>query len=202
MRSRPYAGHSLEHIASLQASLREIKRVVTPGARLFASVPNSTTISDRLYRWLGRGGGHVNSFQSDTEFVTMVSEATGLRHRATRLLHSGYSFLNRKTFEGRGPMKLLLIGGGAEGFVKWLTFLFRTADRLLGWRLSVYGWACYFGAPVDVATAPHANVCVRCGSAASEAWILSNCKTSRIPVVRARWYECSNCGAGNFLTAD
>ena len=196
------ANHSLEHIAPLQASLVEIRRVAAPGARLFASVPDSTTFSDRLYRWLGRGGGHVNPFPNESEFVARVSDATALRHLETRLLHSSYSFLNRNTFEGRGPMKLLLFGAGSETFVRLLTLLFRALDRRFGWRLSVYGWACHFGARVEVDAAAHGNVCVRCGSAASEAWILSNCDTRISPLLRLRAYHCRHCGAWNYLTAD
>src|SRR5215831_19405802 len=57
------ANHSLEHFVELEATLREIGRVLRPGGALFISVPDATTPTDRIYRWIGRGGGHVNAFR-------------------------------------------------------------------------------------------------------------------------------------------
>src|SRR5438477_426023 len=49
------SNHSLEHFDNLAASLEEIGRVVKPSGALYVAVPDATTISDRLYRWLARG---------------------------------------------------------------------------------------------------------------------------------------------------
>src|SRR5512138_501688 len=59
---RVSCNHSLEHFAELDQSLREIGRITKPGGSLFVSVPDCRTITDRVYRWLARGGGHVNTF--------------------------------------------------------------------------------------------------------------------------------------------
>ena len=56
------SNHSLEHFGDLAGSLREIGRVVRPNGALYVAVPDATTLSDRFYRWLARGGGHVNAF--------------------------------------------------------------------------------------------------------------------------------------------
>src|SRR5262252_7428578 len=55
------ANHSLEHFVELEATVREIGRVLRPGGALFVTVPDATTLTDRIYRWIGRGGGHVNA---------------------------------------------------------------------------------------------------------------------------------------------
>ncbi|MCZ2150085.1 MAG: class I SAM-dependent methyltransferase [Bryobacterales bacterium] len=51
------ANHSLEHFDNLGCVLREIRRVTHPNGALFVAVPDATTLTDRLYRWLARGGG-------------------------------------------------------------------------------------------------------------------------------------------------
>src|SRR4051812_26475889 len=53
------SNHSLEHFVELEPAVREIGRVLKPGGALYIAVPDATTITDRIYRWLGRGGGHV-----------------------------------------------------------------------------------------------------------------------------------------------
>jgi SAM-dependent methyltransferase len=53
--------HSLEHIENLEHCLREIGRVLKIDAPLFVSVPDASTFTDRVYRWLANGGGHVNA---------------------------------------------------------------------------------------------------------------------------------------------
>src|SRR5690242_18054825 len=53
------SNHSLEHFDALAGALREIGRVIQPGGSLYVAVPDASTWTDKLYRWLGRGGGHV-----------------------------------------------------------------------------------------------------------------------------------------------
>jgi len=64
-RDRAFAGiianHSLEHFEDLDGALREIGRVIAPNGGLFVAVPDASTVTDKLYRWLATGGGHVNA---------------------------------------------------------------------------------------------------------------------------------------------
>ncbi|HEY6344451.1 MAG TPA: class I SAM-dependent methyltransferase [Bryobacteraceae bacterium] len=159
------ANHSLEHFEDLSAALAEIARVIRPEGVLFVAVPDASTLTDKLYRWLGRGGGHVNAFTSAEKLAPRIEQATGLAHAATLTLYSSLAFLNRRNAPRPVPRKLLFLGGGAE----WALFLYvlfsRRIDEWFGFRTSVYGWALYFGAlrePIE--TRDWRNVCIRCGS--------------------------------------
>src|SRR5579872_2595885 len=58
------SNHSLEHFPELEPALAEVGRVLRPDGMLYVAVPNATTLTDSIYRWMGRGGGHVNAFRS------------------------------------------------------------------------------------------------------------------------------------------
>src|SRR4051812_48314919 len=90
------ANHSLEHFDDLQVCLREIGRVIRRDGALFVSVPDASTLTDKLYRWLAGGGGHVNPFIAPEQVIRMIEAETGLPHVATRVLCSSFSFLNRR----------------------------------------------------------------------------------------------------------
>src|SRR5437588_12023292 len=47
--------HTVEHFVDLDLALKEIGRVVKPSGALFVSVPDASTLADRVYRWLGKG---------------------------------------------------------------------------------------------------------------------------------------------------
>jgi SAM-dependent methyltransferase len=196
------ANHSLEHFDRLDEALAEIGRTAAGGAALYVSVPDVRTISDRIYRWLGRGGGHVNGFDSAAVLAKRIESRTGLRHTATRVLYTSLSFLNAKNFTAPPPRRMLLLGGGSERAVFLLNYLLRKIGRL-GWqRADVYGWALYFGqigAPVSETA--WRNVCLRCGSGHPSAALESE------RAVRRRFgvlvvYRCPGCGAANPYTPD
>ncbi len=158
--------HSLEHFLNLGDVLAEIHRTIKPSGALYVAVPDSTTLSDRLYRWLARGGGHVNPFSSASELAARIERTTGLRHAATRPLCTSFSFLNRKNARGPLPRRLWLFGGGTECSLRIAIRLLRMLDRTFGTGLSSYGWAFYFGnAGSAIDTRRWRNVCIRCGSA-------------------------------------
>ena len=159
------SNHSLEHFENLSASLAEIGRVMKPDGALYIAVPDAGTFSDRLYRWLGRGGGHVNPFTSARELASAIERATGLAHVATVTLCTSFCFLHSGNRRARAPIRLWLLGGGTPASVLLLHYGCRMFDRYLGTRLSVYGWALYFGKIEEpVARQAWTNVCIRCGS--------------------------------------
>lgn len=195
------SNHSLEHFPRLEETVREIGRVLRPDGSLFIAVPDATTITDRIYRWLGRGGGHVNAFRSPGQVIGLVQGPTGLKCRGTRLLFSGLSFLNSRNVT-HPPKRLLLFANGNERFLAVLTWLLRTADLLFGTRLSHYGWSFYFGNSVPADSAEWwANVCVRCGAGHSEIFLRRHTDVQR---ALRFWetYRCPKCGGWNLLTRD
>jgi SAM-dependent methyltransferase len=191
------ANHSLEHIDDLGCSLNEIGRVLRQDGCLFVSVPDASTLTDKLYRWLARGGGHVNAFASSDELAITIKRATGLRPVATRTLCSSLSFLNRRNSPRPRPRRLLLLGGGREWSLFLYAWLSRRIDRAFKLRSSIYGWAFYFGAiPEPIDTESTRNVCIRCGSGSPA----SSLKEAGL--VQATWigvhvYRCPDCGATN-----
>jgi SAM-dependent methyltransferase len=181
------SNHSLEHFEDLAGALAEIGRVVKPGGALYVAVPDSRTFCDRLYRWLARGGGHVNAFDSAPELAAKIERATGLSHVATRTLCTSFSFLNRRNRRAPPPRRLYLLGGGTEISLLLGSALARLSDRWFHTRLSVYGWAFYFGrieGEIDGVT--WTNVCIRCGSGHPAAAL-----SGRI------FYRCPQCNAPN-----
>src|ERR1017187_6582788 len=78
------SNHSLEHFVEMEMCLREIGRIAKPGAGLYIAVPDVGTLTDRIYRWMGKGGGHVNAFRQAADVIGPVERLTGLRHKRTR----------------------------------------------------------------------------------------------------------------------
>jgi hypothetical protein len=204
------SNHSLEHFTELDATVREIGRVVKPDGALYVAVPDSTTLADRIYRWLGRGGGHVNPFRSPEEVATLVNRLTGLPQRSTTVLFSSFSFLNRHNFVTPPPRRIALFAFGNELFLAVSMWILRGLDRRCGTRLSRYGWAFQFGNAGGTETAEvWVNVCVRCGSGHSEPYLrqfapIRKWKFASIRKLAGLFpaYRCPECGGFNFLTPE
>jgi SAM-dependent methyltransferase len=193
--------HSLEHFECLAGSVSEIGRIIGSGGLLYIAVPDASTFTDRVYRWLGRGGGHVNPFTDPGEVARMITVATGLRHAGTRVLCTSLSFLNRRNMLSRPPRKMLLFGNGNETLIRWLTYGLRVFDRAFHRRASVYGWAFYFGDALEPEVATWSNVCVRCGSADPSGMLRSAGMVRDRPFLPSV-YTCTACGGLNFFTED
>jgi SAM-dependent methyltransferase len=189
------SNHSLEHFVELEATLREVGRVVKRDGALYVAVPDASTLTDRIYRWLAKGGGHVNAFRTAQDVAAPVERLTGLPHRATHRLYSSLSFLNRRNRTAPAPRRMALFLNGSERYLAILMWVLRGIDRRLGTRLSVYGWEFHFGGgPVPERGEAWINVCVRCGSGFAVAYL-------RVKgVVRSVAYRCPECGGFNLLT--
>jgi SAM-dependent methyltransferase len=195
------SNHSLEHFGDLAGALREIGRVTNAHGSLFIAVPDSSTLTDKLYRWVAKGGGHVNAFTSPMELAGAIEGATGLPLVATRVLCSSLSFLNRRNVRD-WPRRLLLLGGGYEWSLFVYAWLSRRLDRWLKTRTSIYGWAFYFGHIVEsVDTQTWVNVCVRCGSGCSASSLMSQALV-RSSFAGLRIYRCPDCGTKNPFADD
>ena len=197
------ANHSLEHVDALPNVAAELGRVIRPEGFLYASVPDASTLSDHIYRWLGRGGGHVNPFVRESDIRILIAGATRLAHQGTRVLFSSLSFLGPRSRRGRWQWKLLLFLGASHWMVAVLAGLLRSLDSRFGSRLSVYGWEYYFGPAkleLDLESA-RTNVCSNCGSSELESTLVRSGRLRRhwtgIPL-----FQCRCCGARNVGTKD
>lgn len=193
------ANHSLEHIEGLGEALVELRRVLRKGGMLYVAVPDAATISDRLYRWLSHGGGHVNAICDSGCFAIELSKKTGLTVVAIRLLHNSFAFANVRG-EVKWPRRIYLIGGGSEWTLRAASYWTRRCDAWFGTRWSVYGWAFYLGEIAGVDEGPSTNVCIRCGAAHVADWLKA------LSLVKRGWpwrsYCCPGCGAENAFTDD
>lgn len=189
------ANHSLEHFDDLPGTIAEIARILRPDGCLYIAVPDASTLTDRLYRWLFHGGEHVNAFRSAPELARTISVATGFPLVATLVLHSSLRFLQGKRFHPRPPRRMWLIGNGNSRCIAILTYALRRIDRIFGTRLSVYGWALYFGnIPSPVEPREWTNVCVDCGVGSPATHYEDR---GFFPS-----YRCEQCGAWNLFTKD
>jgi SAM-dependent methyltransferase len=194
--------HSLEHFDDLNNALREIGRVIRSNGCLFVAVPDASTLTDKIYRWLARGGGHVNMFISPCRTAAVIERVTGLRHVATRVLCSSLSFLNRRNSPRPMPRRQLFLGCGYEWSLFLYAWLSRRLDKHLNTRTSIYGWAFYFGniaEPIDTGT--WVNVCIRCGSGCTAASLMKQ-GLLKSSFVGLRVYRCPDCGATNPFAED
>jgi len=194
--------HSLEHFTQLEATVREAGRILNPDGALYVAVPDSTTLSDRIYRWLGRGGGHVNPFRAPEEVTGLVTRLTGFEHRRTTVLFSSLAFLNAHNFVTPPPRRIALFAFGNERFLAVLVWMLRGLDRRFGTGLSRYGWSFWFGnvAPAEPAEV-WVNVCVRCGAGHSGPYLRKKASMNEVAGL-FHTYRCPACGGFNLLTAE
>jgi hypothetical protein len=197
------ANHSLEHIRGLSAALQEIGRVLSMEGSLYVAVPDASTFSDRLYRWIYRdASGHINPFCSRDALAADITRATGLKLSASRALYSSFEYLNRYYFGARTSWRLRCVGNGNRRCIVLLSYAARLFDRIFGTRSSAYGWALYFGdVREEIEPVPWSNVCVACGSGHAAPWLLVNNLVRRRPLL-VRSYLCPMCGARNLFTPD
>ena len=126
-------------------------------------------------------GGHVNLFRSKEQLSAAIENATGLSMAACIVLSTSFGFLRREHFLPRPPRRMWILANGAPWCIALLSYLARQTDRLFSTRLSVYGWALYFGRLAqDVAHERWFNVCGACGASFSSDSLLAH--------ARSRWY--------------
>jgi SAM-dependent methyltransferase len=198
--------HSLEHFRSLQPALEEIRRVLKENGKLFISIPDGYSFSDRLYRLLLAGGGHVNQFGFDNA-IRLIEGATHLHLAAWKTLYSSFIYLDKSNFV---PAPLGRLPGPLPRRMRWLgvfprwsfgagRFLLnvggRLVDRYAGSQLSLYGWACAFDslASPPIRERSYSNVCMHCGFGAER---------SKLLPIYFFFYRCISCKGLNPLFRD
>lgn len=195
--------HSLEHFHDVPGTIGEIGRVLRSEGRLFVTVPDGRSFSDRLYRFLLCGGGHVQRFTWES-IVGAVESGTGLHLAGWKELSTSFIFVEKRNFlpAPRGPLR-----GPLPGRMRWtgilpawffsgtrmfLNVATRLLDRWFPTRSSRYGWALAF---TREETAPeeepgNLNVCMSCGAG------LDGEPARRLALL---FYRCPYCSGVNYL---
>lgn len=197
------ANHVFEHVEDPQHVAYEVSRVLKPTGLLFASVPDGFSFSDGLYRWCTRGGGHIQRY-TFREFQRTVEAGTDLALLFACPLYTSFTFLNptptaARHLAWRYQTLALLPRVVREGVLRGMNRVSRAADALLRTRLSLYGWAFYFGKPgALLRTLPEElfiNVCAFCGCGHSGAWLQVMHKVQRRYGFST--FQCEVCGRRN-----
>ena len=170
--------HSLEHLADIPGTIAEIRRVLRPEGRLFVSVPDGMSFSDRLYRFLLCGGGHLQRF-TFASIVAAIESGTGLHLAGSKELASSFIFVDQRNFV---PAPRGALPGPLPRRMRWMGILpswcFSSARMILNIvTRSRYGWALTFtpgkGTPEEEPVTR--NVCMSCGAGIDE------------PAIRVAW---------------
>ena len=85
--------NTLEHFDRAHDTVLEIDRVLGSGGHLWVSVPNGFSFDDGLYRFVFKGGGHVNRFTLSSLLRTIES-GTHLSAQSYKMLYSGFVYLS------------------------------------------------------------------------------------------------------------
>jgi SAM-dependent methyltransferase len=198
--------HSLEHLRDVPGTIREIRRVLKPEGRLFVSVPEGASFSDRFYRLLLCGGGHFQRFSFES-LVCVIESGTGLHLAGSRELFTSFIFVDKRNFlpaprgrlQGPLPRRMRWLGhlpGWCFGTARFsLNIVSRFADSLLSTSLSRYGWALAFAPEVKLPVTERGslNVCMSCGTG------LDQPPADRGIGVFRVLYRCPHCSRLNFL---
>jgi SAM-dependent methyltransferase len=187
--------HVLEHVAELDGTLAEIRRVLKPSGRLYVSVPNGFGLCDGIYRWVFEGGDHVNRFRRG-ELAAKIEKAVGVKLTRWQKLYSSFAYLYRLRYLDRKilpnlPRRLRAVAKIPRKLTAAaLAALYvgtRTADRLAGVDWALYGWGFYFdrngGAVEEIP--PFVNVCFNCGSGHAARDLIR---------YRSIFFHCPTCG--------
>lgn len=193
--------HSLEHIAQYKQTLAEIRRVLKDTGAVWISVPNGFGFDDALYRFLYRGGGHVNRF-SFNSLVNDVEQIAGLKLLQWARLTSSFIYCKRPELADwpylPRRLKFFYKLPASGSFALALNTVTRLIDKLLNSRLSMYGWGFVFGSRggiTDSSLPSYFNVCLGCGSGHPIAALRSS--THRHWGVK--FYRCPRCAQTNPL---
>ena len=204
--------NTLEHFDRGHDTVLEIDRVLGSGGHLWVSVPNGFSFDDGLYRFVFKGGGHVNRFTLSTLLHT-VESGTHLSAQSYKTLYSGFVYLSpppeeklvhfprRARVLSYFPPRLLELG------LLWFNYAVRLLDRYLPAQISQYGWGVVFRRRKEISPVrtggisgleeipADLNVCFSCGSGHPESTLL--------PILKAfvfwKSYSCPSCGKKNLF---
>ena len=163
------ANFVFEHFSTPEAVLCEIERALKPRGLLYLSIPNSSSLEDKLFRFLSGDKYHVQNF-SFYSLIKLVYKSTSLKLIAFADWPAGFTWLNSPP-SGRFIRRLVFhllkltrhllqkYSRRDSGFV----FLFRKGTKS-GFRLITHVCAnCGGGATIEE-TMPDGWECLQCGN--------------------------------------
>lgn len=167
-------GFVFEHFADPRAALRELDRVLKPGARLHLSIPRSASLNDRLYRFTLKGGGHLQRYSLES-FLEMVYQETAFKLEGYAPSAGGFTWLRDV------PCGEHIYGVLFRSFRAWAE---------IGWHpLDAGDYRMLFLLGESGGFRRIGYVCVQCGAASPEAsgnglWHCASCgfENIRVPV--------------------
>jgi SAM-dependent methyltransferase len=87
------ANFVFEHFPKPEAVLKEIQRVSKPDGLLYLSIPNSTSLDDKLFRFLSGDKYHVQNFSFDS-LIRLVYKTTNFKLISFADWPAGFTWLN------------------------------------------------------------------------------------------------------------
>jgi Methyltransferase domain len=192
--------HTFEHFVDYRRTLSEINRVLKTTGMLWISIPNGYSFDDALYRFMYEGGGHLNRF-TFSRLIDEVHNQTDLKLVQSISLFSGFVYLKKPAPEQlphipRLARALFHVPDRLnEACMLLINAVTRFVDKMMGCRISQYGWGFVFArGNVRLDTLPsYFNVCWKCGSGNDAQFLKSTGRLiSRLGV---RFYSCANCQA-------
>jgi SAM-dependent methyltransferase len=192
--------HTFEHFVDYRRTLSEINRVLKITGMLWISIPNGYSFDDALYRFIYEGGGHLNRF-SFNRLIEEVQHQTDLKLVQSISLFSGFVYLKKPAPEQLPYIPSLaralfhVPGGLNKACVLLINAVTRFLDKMMGSRISQYGWGFVFarnGVRVDPLPS-YFNVCWKCGSGNDAQYLKSTGRL--VSTLGIRFYSCANCQA-------
>ncbi len=156
-----------EHFADPVSALRELDRVIRVGGLLYISVPRASSLQDRLYRFVIKGGGHLQSY-SMPNFVQMVYRETGFKLEGYADAAGGFTWMRELPY--------------GEALRRILFRSFRLWREATGWDpVAASDFLLLFRLAPSLGYKVIDEVCSHCGdahdrrAAADDAWVCPAC---------------------------
>lgn len=187
---------TLEHFPHVALCIEEADRVARPEGRLYASIPDGHSFDDRLYRFLFRGGGHLNQYSFES-FIKEVYDRTRFKLVSFSDWCTGLTYLNFEESSGSSLNRLAKYVIMKFGLQRILLRVLRMRDPYFHKPLSRTGWIFLFRKDERCGLRrPWGHICRKCGSAFDTTMNTDRIRPQK-SIICDRMYECPICGTGN-----
>ena len=157
--------HTLEHFSDVENCIKEGFRVSQTDSYLYVAVPDGYCFDDRFYRWLSRGGGHVNRFTFNS-ICEKIFEYSDFKLSSFGELNSGFTYLSPPKEAHKHFTHMHIKYFMSETLQRILIWITRISDRVFHTNLKLYGYVLLFSKKETevIKRNGYINVCRKCGS--------------------------------------